>query len=130
MPAKMNATDLHNALGRLPKWAQDHIRLLQQRITEQEQHISQLSTGPEDSDVRIHDYVYPDRLLGRGLPVTFDVGDPYGPDGTLRDRITVEHSRERPGWLDINITSNRAGAHAVHVYPVVSNHIRLGIGPY
>jgi len=47
MPAKMNATDLHNALGRLPKWAQDHIRLLQQRITEQEQHISQLSTGPE-----------------------------------------------------------------------------------
>jgi hypothetical protein len=124
----MNDTDRRNALARLPAWAQREIGNLERQVAEQARHIAALSAGPADSDVLIHDYVHPDRLLGKGTAVTFLTGEPHGPDGR-RDRITVEPSRERPGWLDVSLTSDRA-AQAVYAYPVVSNRIRLGAGPY
>ena len=52
-------------MARLPKWAQNLIANQDRLLAEQDRHIAELSAGPEHSDVYVHDYAHPDRLLGK-----------------------------------------------------------------
>src|SRR5215472_9545016 len=87
-------TDRSDAMmARLPKWAQREIETLQMRLAEHQQRIAELSAGPENSNVIVSDYGYPDRLLGRDTRIRFLLGwDGY---------IEVRHSRDDPGSLEV-----------------------------
>lgn len=107
----------------LPAWARTRIEDLERRQAELLAWIEQLSAGPDDSNVRVRNSVHPDRPLGRNAQVAFDLGGPG-----QRSFITVEHSAERPGTLEIRVVSDRTGM-TLLTAPVVSNHIRLTTGP-
>jgi hypothetical protein len=122
----MNDTDQRNALARLPKWAQTHIADLEREVAEKTRRIGQLSEGPADSNVCIADYGYPDRPLGRNVRVAFTLDEATA--GRRADTVTVEHSREQPGTLEIHVSSDRS-SQTLYISPIVSNHIRLSAGP-
>lgn len=114
-------TDEHLAwrVTRLPAWAQAVIYGLDQQLTEARAQIARLSAGPDGSNVRVHDYGgNPDRLLGRDVPVCFDL-----PSGT----VEVHHSE--PGVLDITATGSNA-IHYPHITPSCANTFRLRLGEY
>lgn len=115
-------TDRSDAMmARLPKWAQREIETLQMRLAEHQQRITELSAGPENSNVIVSDYGYPDRLLGRDTRIRFLLGE----DGY----IEVRHQRSNPGILEI--VSGGAGLKgALHITPQVSNAVRVRIGEY
>ena len=114
----MNDTDLRNKMARLPKWAQNLIANQDRLLAERDRHIAELSAGPEDSDVYVHDYVHPDRLLGKGVPVSFRIANGI---------ITVKHSKQTPGALEIRSTSNRA-FQPLYITPQVSNVFQVRLG--
>ena len=121
---EMNDTDHRNAMKNVPKWAQRHIEDQNQRIAELTRRVTELSEGPADSNVRARHHVHPDVQLGNGVPVAFAIGDQT--PGNRTD-ITVQHSRDDPGVLEIRVVSDRSGL-TLYTSPVVSNHIRLSTG--
>jgi len=120
----MNDTDRRNAMKNVPKWAQRVIEDLEQQVAQLTRRVAELSEGPASSNVRVRGYPHPDRQLGNGVPVAFAIGEQA--HGNRTD-ITVEHSREDPGVLEILLTSDRSGL-TLYTSPVVSNHIRLSTG--
>ena len=116
-----SGTDRSDAVARLPKWAQAEIETLQMRLAGHKRQIAELSAGPDDSNVLVSNYGYPDRLLGRDTRIRFLLGwDGY---------IEVRHSRDDPGSLEVRASGTGLKG-ALHVIPQSSNAVRVRIGEY
>lgn len=103
--------------ARLPKWAQDRIAYLEQALAEQRRLVGRLSEGPADSDVIVHDYVSPPRLLGRGVAIRFLMGD--------GEYIEVAHHKSGHGYLELRASSGSKDAQSLAVQPQVSNVVSV-----
>lgn len=105
--------------ARAPLWCQDIIYSLDHQLAEARKKIAELSTGPADSNVRVHNYdVTPDRLIGRDTPVSFDI-----PGGT----VTVRHGEG--GVLELYCTGPGA-RHYPHITPGTANTFRVRLGEH
>lgn len=103
-----------------PVWAQDIIYRLDRQLAEAKQQMELLSGGPDDSNVRIRDHVYPDRLLGRDVTVDFML-----PDGFIQ----VGHSQHDPEALEVRAIG-RGHKHGLAVRPQTGNSIKLLLSEY
>jgi hypothetical protein len=111
-------TPTPDQLKRIPVWAQEHIAWLTMRLGECQKQIAAAHAGPDDSNVLIHYYDWPDRLLGINTPVCFRLRTADHPDGI----IEVQH-----GLGHISVKCNGG---ALHVTPQSSNVVRVRIGEY
>jgi hypothetical protein len=71
-------------LSRLPKWAQNEIRLLRREVTHWKE---RASVGPDDSNVFAHPYSQAPLPLGLNADVEYDLGDFH-----LRISVTPDHA--------------------------------------
>lgn len=108
---------LAQRIPKLPAWARNLINRLDRQLAEARKTIAELSEGPADSNVRVHEYgINPDRLLGRNTPVSFDLSG-----GT----VVISH---REGGLHVYCTGP-GSAHYPHILmagAVNTFEIRLG----
>src|SRR5579872_5677056 len=107
-------------IAKLPVWAQDEIYRLERKLEEMTAHAEKLSAGPEDSNVRIRDYVYADRPLGRNVPVDFMLPDGY---------VQVSHSKHDDDALEIKVVGS-GRKHSVSVTPQTSNSFKVRLAGF
>lgn len=112
-------TDLALArrIPKLPAWARDLINHLDRQLAEARETIAKLNEGPADSNVRVDTHsVRPDRLLGRNIPVSFDLAA-----GT----IVIKHDGDEA--LEVYCTGTGASYYP-HVLPSTANTFRIRLG--
>jgi hypothetical protein len=121
--SEMNDADYRNAVSRLPKWAQRVIEDRDRQIAQLTRRVTELSEGPADSDVIEHDYVNPDRPLGKGVIIRFLFpGEEY---------IEIRHQREGRGFLELTGTGRTKGSQALAVQPRgAANSLRVRLTEY
>lgn len=98
-----------------PVWVQDIIYRLDRQLYERDRQIALLSDGPEDSNVRIRDHVYPDRPLGVGTTVDFLVSGGF---------IQVEHSKHNHEVLEVRAVAHGMN-HSLALKPTTGNSFKV-----
>lgn len=99
----------------LPKWAQDHLRQLEQDKRELSKRVEVLSNpGGEDSNVIVTGYSHPDVRLGKDLNIEFLLAN--------GDKIEVSHERDRNHLL----VSSPSGS--LEVQPQSGNVVKVRPG--
>ena len=79
--------------AKLPKWAQSHIRSLEQDLASKVGRIEELSTQHPDTNVKVNGRLTdPDYELPADSQIEFTMGDPAEAK-TWRDKISVGHIR-------------------------------------
>ncbi len=95
---------------RAPKWALEKIGYLERDLAEAQATIARLSEGPANSNVIAHDYVNPDRLLGRNIMIRFLLDD----RGSC---IEAAHDRSGGGYLILRAVGDIRAAQSLSVQP-------------
>lgn len=108
-------------LDKLPQWAQDHIWYLERRHLEDREFIRRACEGDPDSNVRVHDYVHPDRMLPENSLVDFYTGEKR--TDRYADVISVHHAGDARD--EVEITAYAARRKRLAVTPSNGNVIRV-----
>ena len=103
-------------IEKLPKWAQDHFRVLSRRCAEKDAAIALLH-GDVASKVFVRGYGEKDRPLGDNATVVFDVGD--------REYIEIVISRDIKG--EIEVRGSCFGKPHLRIRPCVSNVVTIAL---
>lgn len=112
MDTAVKLPEARGDVAKLPKWAQDHVRVLRMRL--QEAH-ERLADGPEDSNVIADPYSTPPLFLARDTAIRFVLE----PTGTRQaGHITVSL---RDGRL------NLMGTVSIDVRPHSGNVVSVGL---
>lgn len=107
---------------RLPKWAQERIRLLEQTIVHQTSKIDELTSAHPGSNIRMPGYHdYPDTTLPANSQVEFYLG---ATRERHEDMISVRHANQKysPGALEFSACRG-----LIAITPVAGNVVRVKI---
>lgn len=104
-------------IAKLPAWARQHIEALVLNLTEAHRAVAELSEGPADSNVRVHNFgITPDRLLGRNTPVNFDL---------RTGSVVIKHDDDERLYV---YCTGPGPDYYPHVLPSTSNTLLIKLG--
>jgi hypothetical protein len=118
MSEKVRSLPEGKSLKALPRWAQEHIQILQMRLDEAQTKIAELVTN-DPTDTLAHDYVYGSQYLRTGQAIRF-LPDPLSDFPYIEVQIK-DDGDGRTLWI--------SGSHELTVRPWVTNVIRVTTEP-